>query len=300
MADLVVAVGKLSYKLLKLAKDEYDQQSGVHHEVKSLSKDLDSMEATLCNLGAIPWGQLNEQEKIWAGQLREAYYDIEDIIDSFLVLVDGVLQPADKGKLIRDSFNKIFRKMSSFYSNSKNQHNIAIQIKGMKKRVDEIAKRRHNNNIPAMFATRSLEDRRVYAYHSQHQPVGVSGPVDRLITKMSLADKEKKMKTVCIVGPGGLGKTTLAKAVCAKLEPEFESTAVVPVGREPNMKNVFKSMLIALDKESYSESTVNSWREEKIMNEIENFLEHKRYVSCSNQCYRHYCLHALIMISLLF
>ena len=88
--DLVTgALGRLPSKLLELLKDEYKLQKGVRVNVQSLSQELKSMHAALRKVAAVPWDQLDEQVKVWARKVREASYDMEDILDTFLVRVDG-------------------------------------------------------------------------------------------------------------------------------------------------------------------------------------------------------------------
>ena len=97
--DLVTgAMGSLAPKLLQLLQDEYKLHKGVKEEVIFLSKELESIHVFLRKVAEVPWDQLDEQVKIWAREVREASYDMEDVLDTFLVRVKG-REPADPSML---------------------------------------------------------------------------------------------------------------------------------------------------------------------------------------------------------
>uniref|UniRef100_A0A8R7TCZ1 NB-ARC domain-containing protein n=2 Tax=Triticum urartu TaxID=4572 RepID=A0A8R7TCZ1_TRIUA len=52
---------------------------------------------------------------------------------------------------------------------------------------------------------------------------------------MHLATTQARLKLVSIVGMEGIGKTTLAKEVYAKLQCKFECRAFVTLGRKPSL-----------------------------------------------------------------
>jgi hypothetical protein len=62
----------------------------------------------------VAYNQLDPQVKLWASEAREASYDMEDILDTFLVRVEGCHHPtdADMGK-VRRLVKKIGKKMFS-------------------------------------------------------------------------------------------------------------------------------------------------------------------------------------------
>src|SRR5438105_3489401 len=123
--DLVAgALGKLPSKLLELLKDEYKLQTGVKDQISRLTRELQSMHAALRKaLAQVRPDELDELVLLWARDVREASYDMEDILDTFLVRVDGgPKEPPDANKVKR-----LMNKMGNLFSLSKGKarHEIA-------------------------------------------------------------------------------------------------------------------------------------------------------------------------------
>ena len=88
------ALGKIIPQLINLAKDEYNLQRSVREDIESLRGELEMIYATLRNVSEVPPEQLKDEViKIWARKTREMSYDMEDIIDAFLVRVEGPEPP---------------------------------------------------------------------------------------------------------------------------------------------------------------------------------------------------------------
>ncbi|CAL5090595.1 unnamed protein product [Urochloa decumbens] len=267
MAQLVAGtMGNLVPKLLQLLQDEYKLHKGLRDEVESLAKELESTHVALCKVAEVPHDKLDPQVKLWASHMREASYDMEDILDTFLVHVDGHgrhHQPgadADnaKFKLILKKIGDLFRRPSKI----KLRHDIATVIKGIKKQLQEVAERRDRCKVEivAKPASSSTIDPRLEAmYKEVTELVGIDGAVGEIISKLSLQRDQvsnDKLKIVSVLGIGGLGKTTLAKAVYDKLKSNFNCGAFVPVGRNPDLKKVFRDILIDLDKNKYTHANL--------------------------------------------
>ena len=99
------ALGTLLPKLGQLLQDEYNLQEGAKKNIEFLTRELQSIQAALCSVGELPPEQVGELVKIWAHDARELSYDMEDIVDTFLVRVQGSDPPS------RKSSKKFFKKM---------------------------------------------------------------------------------------------------------------------------------------------------------------------------------------------
>ncbi|CAN6373127.1 unnamed protein product [Urochloa humidicola] len=283
--DLVTgAIGTIGPKLLKLLKDEYNLQKDLRDKVKSLSDEMESVHAVLRKVAEVPWDKLDEQVKIWARQVREASYDMEDVLDTFLVRVEDH-GPAKKGRLKR-----ALKKMGDLFSKGKVRHGIAGAIDDIKKQLQEVAKRRTRyqiDNIVAKPAATSTIDPRLKDMHIEAtQLIGIDKSSRELEAKLLPQDgndSNGKTKIVSVVGVGGLGKTTLTKAVYDKLRPHFDFGAFVPVSRDPDLKKALRDILIGLDKERYMEVKYNILDERQLIKELRDFLLSKRYRIESNK-----------------
>ncbi|CAN6213576.1 unnamed protein product, partial [Urochloa humidicola] len=79
------AMNTLLPKLGELVVGEYKLHKGVNGEIKELEKELESMRAALHNVAEVSVENLDELSKIWASDVRELSYDIEDIVDTFML-----------------------------------------------------------------------------------------------------------------------------------------------------------------------------------------------------------------------
>ncbi|KAF8685257.1 hypothetical protein HU200_044078 [Digitaria exilis] len=78
------ALPSLLPKLAALATDEYNLQKGLKGEIKFLHAELESVQGALVDISKVPEDQLPSGDKIWARNMRDLSYDMEDSIDKFM------------------------------------------------------------------------------------------------------------------------------------------------------------------------------------------------------------------------
>uniref|UniRef100_A0ACD6ARA1 Uncharacterized protein n=1 Tax=Avena sativa TaxID=4498 RepID=A0ACD6ARA1_AVESA len=208
------AMGSLLLKLGDLLMEEYKLQTGVMDDIEYMKRELTSMYIALRKVGDVPRDQLDPQVKNWADEVRNLSYVMEDIIDKFLVRVEGVEPNAKPCKLKR-----LMKKMGELFTKSKTRHEISDEIKGIKVRVQEAADRRDRYKVSDVVANPTgaiiADPRMLSLYKDKKDLVGIDGPLNELTNMLrdGHGDVDKQLKIVSIFGFGGLGKTTLAKAL---------------------------------------------------------------------------------------
>ncbi|XP_066334441.1 putative disease resistance protein At1g50180 [Miscanthus floridulus] len=214
------ALGSLAPKLLQLLHGEYKLQKGVRKQVESLSRELDSIYPFLHKVSDVPWDQIDEQVKLWACEVREASYDMEDVLDTFLVRVDGGKNNSDS-----NSLKLAMTKLGELFSKAKARRDLAAKIKEITKRLEEAANNRQKYKLDEIMckplaATSTIDPRLKAMYKEVTQLIGVDKSSDELISLLNTSQPDlvvsyKKMKKVSVVGVGGLGMTRLNHSTTA-------------------------------------------------------------------------------------
>ncbi|KAJ1276412.1 hypothetical protein BS78_05G212700 [Paspalum vaginatum] len=278
LAQMEVVTGVLPRIIAKLGElliGEYNLQRKVKGEIRFLQSELKSMHAALEGISDSKTqpNQLGIEDKIWARDLRELSYDIEDSIDTFVVRGKG----NGSGKLL--GIRKFIDRSVGLFRRAKVHHGIATEIRDIKSRVIEVHKRRRRYKVSlgAGKPVATAVDPRLFTrYTEKEELVGIDEARDELIKILTEDDgvPAQKGKIVSIVGFGGLGKTTLANAVYEKIRERFDCCAFVPVSQTPDLKKLFKCLLYYLGKNVNEQTFLN---ESQLLGILREFLQEKRY-----------------------
>ena len=108
--------------------------------------------------------------------------------------------------------------------------------------------------------------------------IALKEPSSKLI--MLLAAAQPRLVLVSIVGMEGLGKTTLAKVVHAKLQCKFECRAFVTLGRRPSLAGTLLDILHQVKAQgTIPQNGTEAPEINQVVTELREYLVTKRYFS---------------------
>ncbi|KAM3335640.1 hypothetical protein ACQJBY_029874 [Aegilops geniculata] len=272
------AIGPLLPKLSELLMGELTMEKQVRKGIESLMTELTLMHAAMSKVAEVPVDHLHKGVKIWAGNVKELSYQMEEIVDVFMVRVEDGGKPANPKNRVK----KILKKVKRLFKNGKDLHQISDALKEAVHQAKQLAelRQRYEQGMRDPSTSASVDPRMMALYTDVSELVGINETRDELINMLIEGDDWLKhpLKTVSIVGFGGLGKTTLAKSAYEKIKGKFDYDAFISVSQNPSKKKVFKNILYELDKSKYARIHSEEWEENHLIDEIIEFLNGKRYL----------------------
>ncbi|KAM3206459.1 hypothetical protein ACQJBY_061896 [Aegilops geniculata] len=208
---------------------------GVQKDIWFIKDELETMEAFLEVAESI-----NKKDvllKVWAKQVRDLSYNIEDCLSEFMVHVGS---------------QSLLRRLMKL----KDRHRIATQIRDLKARVEEVSIRNTRYNLIKAEASNTIgdmdshmEDVRNHSASNidEAELVGFAKPKKELIKLMDVKTEDGIAKVVFVVGMGGLGKTTLARKAFESKEDivnNFSCRAWITVSQTFSKIEMLKDMIM--------------------------------------------------------
>ncbi|XP_037463742.1 disease resistance protein RGA5-like [Triticum dicoccoides] len=280
-----VATGALSpllHKLGDLLVAELTLSSRVKKGVQSLTTELELMYVVLSKVGDVPADELHPQVRIWAGKVRELSYNMEDAVDAYMVRVCDGSQVELGPNNLKNRVKKFFKRTKKLFTNGKALHQISGAIHDAQELANQLGELRQRYDLVASTdgVANAIDPRLKAVYRDVTELVGIEDRRDEVIEKLFNGDdmSKQQLKTLSIVGFGGLGKTTLTKAVYDKIIKQFDCGVFVSVSRNPDITKIFKNMLYGLDSSKFANINEAIRDHEQLMNELRVFLQDKRYL----------------------
>jgi hypothetical protein len=235
-------MGPLLRKLDSLLAPEYYR---LPHALKVgidfLKEDLEDIGVDLVEQSVVDFP--NKMAKYWMDEVRELSYEIEDCIDNMMARHIGA------GTKIRSvNGHKVRRVKIARLSKTRKPCTRISMIARFRTLVWEASQRHERYQLGGCIPVSSNA--------FTHQPwistpchglapnylVGIDDSKMKLIQLLT-NEAEHELKVVPIVGPAGVGKTTLAKELYRDFGRHYECRAFVRVSRKPDMIKLFRGLL---------------------------------------------------------
>ncbi|CAL8120852.1 unnamed protein product [Prunus armeniaca] len=232
MADAVVSF--VLERLTDSTIQELKFLGGVRDQVKLAKIQLQLMRGYLKDADSRQ-GE-SEAIRIWVANIREAAYDLDDAIETF------VLKVASKRNA------SLLKRFAYICVGGVYLYKIGSEIKKITTKISEL-----RSSLPGDLREsggdtsfqRQQERRIAYPHIIEPHVVGLAGGTEILATHLI---KEKGPRVVSIWGMGGLGKTTLAKQVYhhGKVKRHFDCFAWVCISQQCQGREVLKEIMTKL------------------------------------------------------
>uniref|UniRef100_A0A2N9HSY7 Rx N-terminal domain-containing protein n=1 Tax=Fagus sylvatica TaxID=28930 RepID=A0A2N9HSY7_FAGSY len=263
---------KLLGKLGSLTYQEACLVWGVESDLERLEKTLSTVKAVL--LDAEEQQFHNQELTVWLGNLREVFYDAQDVLDEFECEALRRQDVETRGSTTR-KVRRFFSSSNSLVFRTKMGH----QIKDIRARLDEVAADRAKFHLSERSENRHVVRGREMSYSFVHASDVIGRDQDKEnILQLLLhpaADGGQNVSVISVVGIGGLGKTALAKLVFndATVVNHFELKCWVCVSDE----FVLKQLLVKIV-ESISGENRNDLDEEQLQIRLRDSLAGKKFL----------------------
>ncbi|XP_034913265.1 putative disease resistance protein RGA3 [Populus alba] len=206
MADAVVSalVSPILENLSLQALKEVGLAWGLDTELENLKRTFTMVQAVLQDAEKKQWN--SEAIKIWLRSLKDAAYDVDDVLDDFAI-------EAQRHRLQKDLKNRL----RSFFSLDHNplvfRLKMAHKLKNVREKLDAIANEKKNFGLTSLVgdvAADTYDWRLTSSFMNELEICGRGKEKEELINKILLTNADR-LPIYAIWGMGGLGKTTLAQ-----------------------------------------------------------------------------------------
>ncbi|TVU51038.1 hypothetical protein EJB05_02442, partial [Eragrostis curvula] len=225
-------LGSAIGKAATAAAEEMSLLIGVQKEIWFMKDELKTMQAFL--IAAETMKKKDLLLKVWAEQVRSLSYDIEDCLDEFMVHVRS-------------------QRLSRQLMKLKDRHRIAVQIRNLKSRIEEVSNRNTRYTLIKIEDTNideadsRQEDVRLSAGKiNEAELVGFATSKQKLLDMINAHDYDAQARVICVVGMGGLGKTTLVRKIYESKEDiakNFSCCAWIIVSQSFSRIEMLKGMI---------------------------------------------------------
>ncbi|XP_010251355.1 PREDICTED: disease resistance protein RGA2-like [Nelumbo nucifera] len=266
-------------KLRSLIEQEVGFALSVKKELMKLEDELNIIGDGLQDADLMHFS--SEQVRTWLGQLKDAAYDAEDILDEYGA---RILQ-------ITNSEHQVCNTPCSPFSSCKKigvLRRIGCRIREVSSRLNEISSNKDKYGLDRIvlgsnsYVAELNTNRQTSSVLVESEIIGRDEDAD-IVTNWLLDEldaREENVSIISIVGIGGLGKTTLAKKVynSMRIGEHFEKSMWVYVSEKPRPTELAKKILDEVNRSGFSIGWSNITELNTLYTKIIDSLRNKRFL----------------------
>ncbi|KAM3683776.1 hypothetical protein ACJW31_12G174200 [Castanea mollissima] len=241
---------KLLGELVSPAFQEACLVWGVESDLRRLENTLSNVKAVL--LDAEEQQVHNQELTVWLGQLKEVFYDAQDVLDEF--------ECEALRRQVVEMQGSTTRKVRRFFSSSNPlifRTKMAHKVKEIRARLDEVAADRAKFHLSPRSDDRHVVRGREmsHSFVQASDVIGRGQDKDKIVEYLMDPSDGQSISVVPVVGIGGLGKTALAKLVFndERVIEHFELKCWVCVSDEFALKQLLVKMIKSITSENRSD-----------------------------------------------
>ncbi|XP_037442975.1 disease resistance protein RGA4-like [Triticum dicoccoides] len=216
-------------KLFQVLEKEYNKQKGLRQETLSIQQDVRMIAAAMDDrLHALGRGERRTAvARLYSEEMLGLAHDAQDCIDRIVHRLTCRPRGGGKGAAL-------VRRVAHEIKKVRSRPGFADEIQKLKIRLEQAHKRVLGIPIPAAASCCHEFAAAAPSCRVARDPVGIGRPVEELLSMLDEVEGEKEqLRVISVVGFGGLGKTTLARAVyeAPDVVEKFHCRAWVSAGR---------------------------------------------------------------------
>ncbi|RVW83198.1 putative disease resistance protein RGA4 [Vitis vinifera] len=213
MADALVSIvlERLASVLEQQIRQQVTLVVGVEIEVDNLKSTLQSIRAVLGDAEKRQF--TDELVKVWLERLKDISYQMDDVVDGWNTALLKLQIAAENPGIPKPKISSCLPSPCVCFKQVSLRHDIALQIKDIKKQLNAIANERNQFNFVSSSTIQQPHRRITSSVIDVSQFCGRDADINIIIGKLlgGSCQESSSLYIVSIVGMGGIGKTTLAQ-----------------------------------------------------------------------------------------
>lgn len=215
----------------------------------------------------------SEQRRTFARKMRDVAYDTEDFVDRIRLQLSRRPEPVG-GSVVCS----IRRSLSTLHL----RYTLGAEIRGLRTRLEDLCGNLGDYSTDGAPTSHHVAEifRPVPLLT---EPVGIEQAMEDVSSWFARVEQDPELRVFAIVGCGGLGKTTLARALLCKFGKQFHSQATVLASWEFNrgafLRSLLKQIMPPFDYNELQLSGSDGWKDEELREKVEEQFLERRYAS---------------------